>query len=121
MARDMDLIREILLETEKMPATEMWEAVPLLGYDITEVVLHVELAQEAGLVEASVSKRPPPDAQVLRLTNDGYDFLEASKQKTLWAEAKRLLAEHGVPMAVNTIKPILQGLIQQQLAKLGVA
>ena len=32
-----------------------------------------------------------PDACVLRLTNSGYEFLEVSKQKTLWEQAKRQL------------------------------
>jgi hypothetical protein len=57
MKRDMDLIREILLETEKMPAMEIWTAVPLLGHDLNEVVAHVELAKEAGLIDARVLLR----------------------------------------------------------------
>jgi hypothetical protein len=47
MKRDMDLIREILLKTEKMSAMQIWVAVPLLGHDLSEVVLHVELAHDA--------------------------------------------------------------------------
>ena len=120
MKRDMDLIREILLETEKMPAMEMWTAVPLLGHDLNEVVAHVELAKEAGLVDAQVLLRGP-DACVLRLTNSGYEFLEASKQKTLWEQAKHQLVDNGLPITVSTIKVALQASIQHQLAKLGIA
>jgi len=121
MKRDMDLIREILLETEKMPAMEMWGAVPLLGYDLAEVVVHVELAYDAGLVDARVLRGIPPDACVLGITNSGYDFLEASKHKTLWEEAKHQLVAQGLPIAVNTMKVVLQGLVQHRLAKLGVS
>ena len=121
MKRDMDLIREILLETEKMPAMEMWTAVPLLGHDLKEVVAHVELAQEAGLVDARVLKGLPPDARVLRLTNGGHEFLEASKQKNLWEQAKGQLTSQGLPVTVATIKAVLQALIQHQLVKLGIA
>src|ERR1700722_16676492 len=113
----MDLIREILLEVERAPAMEMWSAVPLLGYDLKEVVAHIKLAQEADLVDARILMGAPPDACVLRLTNTGYDFLEASKQKTLWAQAKHQLVSQGLPLTVNTIRTVLQALIQHQLAK----
>ena len=117
MKRDMDLVREILLETEKMPAMEMWTAVPLLGHDLNEVVAHVELAQEAGLVDAAVEKRAP-DACVFRLTNSGYDFLEASKQRTLWERAKQQVVSNGLPLTVSTIRITLQTLITDSLARL---
>lgn len=121
MKRDIDLFREILLETEKMPAMEMWTAVPLLGYDLSDVVAHVELVHDAGLIDARVLKGNPPDACVLRITNAGYDFLEASKQKTLWEQAKDQLISQGLPITAATIRAVLQALIQHQLAKLGIA
>ena len=120
MTRDMDLIREILLEVEKVPAMQPWHSTPLLGYDIKDVVAHIELALDAGLVEARLIKGMMPDAFIIRITNSGYDFLEASKQKTLWEQAKHQLVSQGLPLTVNTIKTVLQALIQHQLSKLGI-
>jgi formylmethanofuran:tetrahydromethanopterin formyltransferase len=80
------------------------------------VFAHVELAQDAGLVEASFMSGAC--ALVQRITNDGYDFLEASKQKTLWEQAKGLVIANGLPMTVATIKTVLQTLVTDALAKL---
>jgi hypothetical protein len=60
----------------------------------------------------------PPDACVLSLTNSGYDFLEASKQPSLWERAKAQLISNGIPLTVATIKTVLQTLINDALAKL---
>lgn len=112
----MDLIREILLEVEKAPAMQMWNSGPLLGYDDKEVFAHVKLAEDAGLVVASFMTGY--GAVVQRLTNSGYDFLEASKQKTLWERAKGQIASNGLPMTIATIKAVLQMLINDAITKL---
>ncbi len=116
MERDMDLFREILLEVEKVPAMQMWTATPLLGHDEKEVYAHVKLAEDAGLVVASFMTGY--GAVVQRLTNTGYDFLEASKQKTLWERAKQQLISNGLPMTAMTIRTVLQTLITDALTKL---
>jgi len=97
----------------------MWSSGSLLGYDAKEVCAHIRLAHDAGLVQASFMTGP--SAVIQRLTNSGYDFLEASKQKTLWEQAKHQLTSHGLPITVATITAALQALIKHELAKLGIA
>ena len=121
MKRDMDLLREILLEVEKIPAMQPWRAKELLGYEKKDVVAHIQLALDADLVDARIIKGMMPDAFISRITNSGYDFLEASKQKTIWEQAKHQLTAQGLPVTVATIKVTLQAIIQHQLAKLGIA
>jgi hypothetical protein len=116
MKRDMDLIREILIEVEKVPALVMWESRPLLGYNDEEVFAHIELAREAGLVEASLMSGAC--AIIQRITNDGYDFLEASKQPTLWQQAKDRITAAGLPVTIAVAKTVLQTLVNDALAKL---
>lgn len=116
MTRDMDLIREILLEVEKAPAMQMWNSRPLLGHDDKEVFAHVKLAEDAGLLVASFMTGY--GAVVQRITNSGYDFLEASKQTTLWERAKHQLISNGLPITVATIKTVLQTLVNDALLKL---
>lgn len=116
MKRDMDLIRAILLEVEKVPALEMWDSRPLLGYDDKEVFAHIELTVEAGLVVASFYSGPC--ATIQRITSSGYDFLEASKQETLWERAKHQIVAAGLPLTIATVKTVLQTLINDAITKL---
>lgn len=114
MKRDMDLFREILLEAERVPSDGMWSARPLLGHDARDVVAHIELLQDAGLVD---SRTRDDDGVILRITNDGHDFLEASKQQTLWETAKAKTKELGVPVTISVLKAILTQLINHAIEK----
>jgi hypothetical protein len=46
MKRDVDLVRQILIEVESQPVNQFWTAKPLLGYSREEVVYHVKLAAD---------------------------------------------------------------------------
>jgi hypothetical protein len=116
MKRDMDLIRQILLEVEKLPASEMWTATPLLTFNQAEVVAHVQLAIDANLVDARY--RLPDSATILRITNDGYDFLEASKQQSLWDRAKSKITAAGLPLTIYSLKLAMDTLIKDGLSHL---
>lgn len=116
MKRDMDLIREILLEMEKIPSYDLWQSRPLLGYDEKDVVAHIELAQDSGLLVASFCSGPT--ATVQRMTSEGYDFLEALKQPTLWQQAKDRITSAGLPVTIAVAKTVLEKLINDALAKL---
>src|ERR1039458_9974660 len=118
MTRDMDLIREILLEVEKVPAMQPWCSTPLLGHDKADVVAHIQLALDADFVEARIMKGMMPDAFIIRITNSGYDFLEASKQPTLWQQAKDRITSAGLPVTIAIAKAVLEKLINDALAKL---
>lgn len=101
---------------EAVPTGTFWSAKPLLGYDTPDVVGHVRLIEDAGLAEARFSSEVGnEDAVIIRLTNSGYDFLEASKQKTLWEKAKENLKNAGMPITVYTIKHVLDALIHAHL------
>jgi hypothetical protein len=109
----MDLFRAILLAVEEYPSGKPWPAVPLLDFPITEVVGHLRLVADAGLVEARfLGPINNEAAMVLRITNDGYDFLEASKQPTLWEKAKEQLKSSGIPLTVYALKQALDMLIK---------
>lgn len=115
MKRDIDLIREILLQVEATPSNNMWKAKPLLGCDVTDVVAHVRLAQDAGLLEAIFTKTGT-HAVVQRMLNDGYDFLEQSKLPSRWEKAKSKIVTESLPMTVDIFKSVLVKLVQEQLS-----
>jgi hypothetical protein len=88
-----------------------------IGYDIPDVVGHVRLIEDAGLAEARFPSAVGNGAAVIiRLTNAGYDFLEASKQKTLWEKAKEKVKAAGVPVTVYTLQQVLDALIKAHLS-----
>ncbi len=92
MRRDMDLIRSILFEVEKQPVNQPWTARPLAGYSKNEVIYHVQLAEDQGLVDARIAPGSE-DAVVLRLTNNGHEFLDAARSDAIWAKAKEMAKE----------------------------
>jgi len=118
MTRDMDLFRTILLAVEEAPTGELWSARPLLGYAIDDVVAHIRLIDDAGLVEARFSCGP--DAVILRLTNAGYDFLEASRPATRWEQAKKIVADRGLPVTIDVVRSVLDLSIKAALSHISV-
>lgn len=92
MKRDMDLIRRIALESEKLPfgmALHGLEDVPASVFG-----LHVLWMQEAGLVKAFVQEYQSgeaPAAKIVRLTWEGCEFADVARSDTVWAKAKEMV------------------------------
>ncbi len=79
MKRDMDLIREILLEIESWKPGSPGKTIALQGRPYDEVKDHVLLLLDAGLIEL----QPNVDRGLLivsRLTWAGHEFLEATRR-----------------------------------------
>jgi hypothetical protein len=66
----------------------------------------------------SEKREPAAAAMILRITNDGYNFLEASKQPMLWQPAKERIKSAGLPVTIAVAKTVLEKLINDSLAKL---
>jgi len=116
MQRDMDLFREILLSIEEAPSGNYWTAIPLGGHSIEDVVGHLRLIDDAGFVEARFLTTMDNDgAIVIRMTNAGHDFLEASKQPTMWEQAKAQIKSGGLPMTISVIREVFESLIKAHL------
>ena len=97
MKRNMDLIREILLQVEAN--TDGKIVLDLPDYQANEIGLHVELMIERGLVEGTtLPSRDGPAHEILsyvieRMTWDGYEFLEVARNDALWKKAKSICVE----------------------------
>jgi len=91
MRRNFDTIREILLQIadDKMDMLD--------GEPQTEILFHLELLIEAGLVDGEVmrsgSQVEPVFATVNRLTWAGHDFLEAIENPKQWEKIKTMIKE----------------------------
>ncbi len=112
MKRDMDLIREILLQVERREPKQPLE-VKIEGRDRQEIVGHVRLLQEARFVEATFTGGPT--AMVHRLTWDGHEFLDSVRDPTVWAKVTKRLKKVGGFASVDVIKTLGIAVIKDQL------
>ena len=110
MKRDMDIIRQILLNTEddKYP---YGARVSLDGVPDQTCAYHVALILDAGLAEGRVlksSSSPYVAAMIDRLTSAGHDFCDGIRQDTIWNKAREHIlkpgASYGLSILVEYVK-----------------
>jgi DNA-binding transcriptional ArsR family regulator len=96
MKRDIDLIRKILFEIEKYPYYN-GEAISLNieNYSPEEINYHVNLLEEAGLVQVMRYVSNMTEAYATRLTWQGHEFLDAARDDTHWAKARAIMSQAG--------------------------
>ena len=97
MKRDFDLIRQILIDVEaEKPGT------PIRGFDYegrcdaATICKHVALMINAGLLTGAVSESPDMGTTTFvihELTSSGHDFLDAARDNSIWAKAKKYVIE----------------------------
>ncbi len=121
MKRDMDLCREILRQTEESPTTQDWIDIKADGRSEEETAYHIKLLAEANLVGAiDASSQDGLCFKVTGLTWEGHDFLDASRNDTIWNKAKQIAVEKtgglsfeavkiGLAIAIKTAMGVLTG------------
>ena len=99
MMRDMELIRQILMQVEANDDPQTFVDPTVEGRTEQDVSYHVMIAEQAGLLEAM-------DRSAIgifrwsasRLTWTGHEFLDAAKDEEVW---KRCLTKAGGTSASN--------------------
>lgn len=112
MKRDLELLRQLLIEVEQLPGKD-WTEITIPGHTGDEIVYHAHLAADQGLLEA---KFAPRDMFVLfkRLTYDGHEFLDAARSDTVWAKAKEHVLQTTGTLTIEALKGGL-ALVMKQL------
>ncbi|MBS0297157.1 MAG: DUF2513 domain-containing protein [Proteobacteria bacterium] len=92
----MNLVREMLLELEKMPidvgaiyfidADEMHQALP--AYDLATIAYHMELIQEAGFINAGGSSGSMTGFAYRGLSWNGHEFLDDVRDPDIWRKTR---------------------------------
>jgi hypothetical protein len=103
MKRDMELVREILLQTEASPDVKGIAELDIENHSEDEVSYHVKIMAEAGLVTAiDLSTGMTFCWRPSGLTWQGHEFLDAIRNDTVWSKAKEIVTEKGgaIPFAV---------------------
>lgn len=114
MKRDMDLIRAILIEVEKLPLDPGFHDISVAGYTEEEITYHVQLADEAGLIEAvNLSSNDGVCWKPKRLTYQGHQFLDAARSDTVWEKAKNTLLSTAGTITLEGLKAALPQIVKK--------
>lgn len=118
MKRDMELIRRILFASEdENPAQEM-KTLRDEGHSEEQIRFHVFLMGEAGLVRTIADQGDNdryPSADVLCITWQGYEFLDAARADSTWQKATQLVKQKGLALPFDLLKEVLVMLARQAL------
>ncbi|MDO8458629.1 MAG: DUF2513 domain-containing protein [Burkholderiaceae bacterium] len=120
MKRDIDLIRKILLRIEEYEYGFIENEIKIESFTADQIGFHVHLIGEAGLAKVIATtniQSTSPQAMPICLTWDGYEFLEAAKDETLWSKAKSVIIKPAGGVAFTVL---LEWLKTEAKTKLGL-
>lgn len=114
MKRDMDLIRLILLKIEEEYGSHTLLDLSIDGYDMETVAYHCKLLFEAGFVsyyDSIYSSGGLDGFQVGSITWNGHDYLDKVRDNSVWHKTKEIIKKNGLPLVIDTVKTISNGII----------
>ncbi|KRS20817.1 hypothetical protein AAY72_11705 [Alishewanella sp. WH16-1] len=116
MKRDFELFREILLLLEKLESFDDPVIPNIPDRTKHEVVYHIKLLSEAGLIEAqNWSTDDGPEWVATSLTSSGHDFLDAARNNTIWKKAMSIVVAQGAALTIETLKAALSKVVRDML------
>jgi len=125
MKRDMDMIRDLLLEIEggrKMFQTVSNTEAEMLGIpdeaglsreDAEKLQLHLELLEQQGLIEVAF-KALGGTVVVKQITWSGHDFLDSVRDPEVWKKTKGGAAVAG-GWTLDLLKDLAKGLLKKKI------
>jgi len=118
MKRDLDLVRRILLDIEERSdgaQTFGWAAFVEDGYPLEAIHHHVQLLDDAGLIQAD--ELVPGQWWPERITWAGHEFLDAARNDELWTKAKLQVQTKVGSAPFRLVHDLLIGMMQESLAR----
>ena len=109
MKRDLDLIRKILLEIEKMPAGSDPVQIHSVGgdYSSEEITHHLGLVHDVGFIDAEkIATYDGTTYLVHRMTWGGHDYLDSVRSDAVWSRVQRKLGKIGGTAALESVKQL---------------
>lgn len=124
MKRDMDLVRRIMLTTEKADSPIGDGVLIRCCEDMGKLAFHVELMRSHGLVHAGVERDgfgEPFSVEITGLTWDGYDYLDAIRSPKVWNQAKEAISKTVGDTSLSVVKDVCVSLAASLVkAQLGI-
>ena len=116
MKRDMDLVRDILIEMEKWPANHRSGEIAIEARTPEEIMHHVGLMHEAGLIEAIDASSHDGEAWLpVKILWDGHEFLDAARSDTVWMKAKQRAMSTAGALTLDAMKAALVFVMKQTI------
>jgi hypothetical protein len=117
MRRDLDLVRQLLLQIEALPAG------PPAQYRAGEVedpvlLAHLEMLIASGLVNGKISRSQGSRGDVISisgLTWEGHEWVEMVRSQGVWNETKTALVEHGGVMSFELARAVAARILRLRL------
>ncbi|MCU9839856.1 DUF2513 domain-containing protein [Ruegeria sp. WL0004] len=114
MKRDLDLIREILLEVEaKSDGRSMVYEYNNLSVEKRhhiDLLLGANLLNEVGAVRSSAKKK-------VHLSWEGHDYLGAIRDKGVWEQTKKAVSETGGSATLEIFKSLAVGFAKKKISQ----
>lgn len=117
MKRDMDLVREILLEMEKSETGRVGK-IEIEARSEHEIAHHMHLMKEAGLVKGptiTTMSSAGPEAMATSITWEGHEFLAASRDPGVWQQAMTKAKSIGGTLSIPVLVQLLTTIAKQKL------
>jgi hypothetical protein len=117
MKRDVELIRQILIEVEDRPP----ESAPMPvsgpdGADAAAVREHVRMLIDADLLKGRILPGAPDTPPIVfGLSWAGHEFLAVARNDTLWRKALEFVAEKGSAVTLPVLSEVLKTLARGAL------
>lgn len=114
MKRDLDLARKILFQIEEHDWLDAVE-----GYSKKEIAYHLSLLEEAGLLTQEIYSNLYLNDSMLegnRITWAGHEFLDASRNTSIWEKTKKIALEKTGAMSFEVIKSVLIQLSREAIS-----
>ena len=107
MERHLDLIRTILMETERNPSPMQPIEMRAPGYAPDQIAYHVRLLHEAGYLDAmDLTTHSGFVWQPKTLTWQGHEFLDAARNTSVWQQVKTRLKDRSLDAPLSVIQQL---------------
>ncbi len=118
MKRDLDLVRQLLLQIEGLPAA------PPVQYRMSEIedpvlLAHLEMLIEAALVNGKIVRSHGTRGDVISvsgLTWQGHEWIEMMRSQSLWNEVKSAVLDGGGVLTFELTKAVASKILRARLA-----
>ena len=115
MKRDMELIRELMLEVESQDRDFNYQATRDKGYNDSQINYHLELLIEAELVEGQIIRTYGGSSYMIKkLSWSGHEFLDSARNESVWKDTMKTVKEKGGSVAVGILTQLLTSAAKQQ-------
>lgn len=122
MKIDHDLVRELLLAVEKYLPEDKDNLILPTNRTEWELRYHVELLQEADLIEATIFRSvagPPYEFYIHRLTWHGHDYVDNIRSVSVWSALKDRVEEKIGGVSVGTMVSLASEMVMEMLRNQG--